>query len=108
MESVTCLLLEYFIAENPPSKTSQRTIWTIWVEMFDRLPEAENLLLVNTCNPLLLKDFDNPTYSFPLEFPFETLLCFFLEMWHWCLNKWQDAGKQVQTVQRQQCEETAS
>lgn len=88
MESVTCLLLEYFIAENPPSKTSQRTIWTIWLEMFDRLPEAENLLLINTCNPLLLKDFDNPTYSFPLEFPFETLLCFFLEMWHWCLNKW--------------------
>lgn len=70
MESVTCLLFEYFIAENAPSKSSQRTIW---VEMFDRLSEAENLLLVNTCNPLLLKDFDNPTYSFPLEFPFETL-----------------------------------
>lgn len=74
MESVTCLLLEYFIAENPPSKSSQRTIW---VEMFDRLPEAENLLLVNTCNPLLLKDFDNPTYSFPLGFPLETLVLLF-------------------------------
>lgn len=104
MESITCLLLEFFIAENVPSKSSQKTIW---VEMFDRLPEAEDLLLVNTCNPLLLKDFDNPTYSFPLEFPFEALMCFFLEMWHWCLNKWQEAGKQVQTVQRQQCEKTA-
>lgn len=77
MESITCLLLEYFIAENLPSKSSQRAIW---VKMFDRLPEAENLLHVNTCNPLLLTDSDNPTYSFPLEFPFEEILCLLLEI----------------------------
>lgn len=105
MESVTCLLLEYFTAENPPSKNSQRTIW---VEMFDRLPEAENLLLVNTCNPLLLNDFDNPTHSFPLEFPFETLLCFFLEMWHWCLNKCRMLGNRCRLFKDSSVKKTAS